>query len=317
MSGSVEHLGRRAGFDDPAEVHHGDAVGDVAHHRKIVRDEQVGQAELLLQRLQQIDDLRLDRHVERGDRLVENEQIGTQRQSTGNGDALALAAGEFTRPPLAGFRVEADLPQQLGNAPGVMHAIDPQRLGDDLGDRHPRIERRIRVLKHDLQLTSHGAKPTDRQSLNIPPEDDRAGGRRVQAKNHAAEGSTCASRLANKTGRSPSFLQRDVVDGDRRNIPHAARMENSPHAIEVSVGAPDFSTAGATTTAGTCGGGRLCASRQSGRPQVLRRDQRQLRHAGLAGLRRRSIRAQIETPSPTAVARVTGQRNRIERPRRL
>ena len=98
MGGSVEHLVRRADFDDPAEVHDGDAVGDVAHHRKIVRDEQVGQAELASAALQQVDDLRLDRHVERGDRLVENEQLGTQRQSTGNCDALALAAGEFARP---------------------------------------------------------------------------------------------------------------------------------------------------------------------------------------------------------------------------
>ena len=38
---------------------------DVAHHREIVRDEQIGEAEALLQIDQQIDDLRLDVDVER------------------------------------------------------------------------------------------------------------------------------------------------------------------------------------------------------------------------------------------------------------
>ena len=37
------------GLDDAAEIHHRDAVGDVLHHREIVRDEDVGEAEPLLQ----------------------------------------------------------------------------------------------------------------------------------------------------------------------------------------------------------------------------------------------------------------------------
>ena len=40
-------------------------AADVLHHRQIVRDEQIGEAELLLQVLEQIDHLRLDRDVER------------------------------------------------------------------------------------------------------------------------------------------------------------------------------------------------------------------------------------------------------------
>jgi hypothetical protein len=42
---------------------------------RIVRDEQVGQLELVLQVHQQVDDLRLDRDVERGDRLVADDQL--------------------------------------------------------------------------------------------------------------------------------------------------------------------------------------------------------------------------------------------------
>ena len=56
---------RVRGLDDAAEIHHGDAVGDVLHHGEIVRDEDVGEAEPVLQVAQQVEDLRADRDVER------------------------------------------------------------------------------------------------------------------------------------------------------------------------------------------------------------------------------------------------------------
>ena len=37
-------LGGRRGLDDLAEVHDGDAVGDVAHDREVVADEEVREA---------------------------------------------------------------------------------------------------------------------------------------------------------------------------------------------------------------------------------------------------------------------------------
>jgi len=40
-------------FNDLAEIHHGDAVAQVMNHRKIMRDEEVGQLELVLQVFQQ------------------------------------------------------------------------------------------------------------------------------------------------------------------------------------------------------------------------------------------------------------------------
>jgi hypothetical protein len=77
----VARLARRArracrDLDDLAEIHHGDAVGDVLHDRQVVRDEDVGEAEAGLQVAQQVDDLRLDRHVERRDRLVADDELG-------------------------------------------------------------------------------------------------------------------------------------------------------------------------------------------------------------------------------------------------
>src|SRR5581483_9223597 len=85
------------GLDNAAEIHHGDAAADVLDDREVVGDEQIGDAEFLLQILQQIDDLGLDRDVERGDRLVADDQLGLDRERARNADALALAAGKFVR----------------------------------------------------------------------------------------------------------------------------------------------------------------------------------------------------------------------------
>ena len=60
------------------------------HHREVVGDEQEGDVELALQVLEQVDHLRLDRHVERGDGLVGHQQLRVQRERPGDADALAL-----------------------------------------------------------------------------------------------------------------------------------------------------------------------------------------------------------------------------------
>jgi hypothetical protein len=69
-----------------AEIHHGNPIGDVLHHAQIMRDEQIGEAEFGLQVLQQIDDLRLHRNVQRRDRLVAYHEARLQRERPGNAD---------------------------------------------------------------------------------------------------------------------------------------------------------------------------------------------------------------------------------------
>ena len=70
-----QHAARRQ-FDDAAGAHDRDAVRDVIDNRQIVRDEQVGQPQLFLQIHQQIQNLCLDRDIERRDRLVADDQLG-------------------------------------------------------------------------------------------------------------------------------------------------------------------------------------------------------------------------------------------------
>ena len=77
----VDSSSRVADLDDLAQVHHRDPVGDVPDHRQVVGDEQVGQPELVLQVLEQVDHAGLDRHVQRRHRLVEHEQLRARSAS--------------------------------------------------------------------------------------------------------------------------------------------------------------------------------------------------------------------------------------------
>ena len=125
-------------LDDPAEIHHADAARHVADHGEVVADEQVGQAEPVLQVAHQVQDLRLHRDVERGGRLVADDELAFGRQRAGDGDALALSAGELVRILLAVRRMQADQRQQLADAVArfllaVDQAEGADRLGDDVG----------------------------------------------------------------------------------------------------------------------------------------------------------------------------------------
>ena len=131
-------------LDDAAKIHHRDAMADVLDHGEVVGDEKVGELELLLQVDQQVDDLGLDRDVERRHRLVADDQGGTQGQRAGDSDALALAAGEFVRVGEHGGGPEAHALEQVGDALAAFgrraDIMDDQRLAHDLARRHARVQ---------------------------------------------------------------------------------------------------------------------------------------------------------------------------------
>ena len=93
-----------------------------------MRDEQVGQAALALLLGQQVDDLRLDRDVERRDRLVEDKAFRLEGKRAGDGDALALTAGELVREAFGGGRVQPAFAQHFGH-PGVQAAASQAKPG--------------------------------------------------------------------------------------------------------------------------------------------------------------------------------------------
>ena len=79
----------------PSQNH--DAVGDLGNDGEIVRDVDAGDAALLHHGLEGAQHLDLGRDVERGRRLVEDDELRIADQRHGGGKALQLAAGHLMR----------------------------------------------------------------------------------------------------------------------------------------------------------------------------------------------------------------------------
>lgn len=91
---------------DPAEVHFDDSVGDVEDSVVVGDDHDRGTA-LSRVLLKQADDAASRFFVERGGRFVGEEDFGMMHQSSGDGDALFLAAGKFAG-QVVGAVIESD-----------------------------------------------------------------------------------------------------------------------------------------------------------------------------------------------------------------
>ena len=78
MGWLVEQIGCIGDLDDLAQIHHSHPVADVVHHVQGVGDEDEGEAELLLNLLQQVQHLSLHRDVEGAGWLVEEDELGVK-----------------------------------------------------------------------------------------------------------------------------------------------------------------------------------------------------------------------------------------------
>ena len=139
-----------------AEVHNADAVGEVLNDGQVVGDEEDGQAEFLPQLVQQVDNLGLNGHVQRGHGLVGNDQLRVHDDAAGYADPLPLAAGELVGIPGSVLRHQAHQLQHLIDLLGddfvVPLALNDQALGDDLLDGHTGVQRGDGVLENHLDL---------------------------------------------------------------------------------------------------------------------------------------------------------------------
>ena len=98
VRGIVEHrLDRTAGLDDLTGVHHGDVVADVGDDAEVVADDDHREPGVADQSTQQAEDLGLHGDVERGGRLVGDQQLRLPGQRQRDGDPLGHAAGELVR----------------------------------------------------------------------------------------------------------------------------------------------------------------------------------------------------------------------------
>ena len=116
-------------FDQLAQIHNGDIVGKMIDNRQVMCDKHVGQSHLLLKLFHQVQNLRLDGHVQGRNRLVADDELGIQRQCPGDTDSLPAAAVQ-----LVGIGVD----QTVGKTYDLHQLTHPLhlfgRVGDDLVD---------------------------------------------------------------------------------------------------------------------------------------------------------------------------------------
>src|SRR5438094_779885 len=143
------------GFDNPADVHYRDPVADVLDDAQVVSDEEIGKPESFLKLEEKVQDLCLDRHIQRGDGFVRNDQTRMQGKCAGDADTLALAAREGMRVAPHIFRPEADEAKDLHDPVGsflqVTYAVDEQRLAHNVLQGHSRGQGGERGLKDQLR----------------------------------------------------------------------------------------------------------------------------------------------------------------------
>ena len=93
----LQHARRLAFLHLLAFPHHDDTVGDLGDHAHVMGDEDDGHALFFLQELDELEDLGLDGDIERGRRLVGDQDLGLAGERHGDHDALAHAAREAVR----------------------------------------------------------------------------------------------------------------------------------------------------------------------------------------------------------------------------
>ena len=104
---AVEHDVCRAELLQPTEIENGDPVRDVADDAEIVRDEEVRDLLLRLQLDEEVEDRRLDGDVERGGRLVADDELRVARERTRDRDSL-LQARPRAAPASASASAQSD-----------------------------------------------------------------------------------------------------------------------------------------------------------------------------------------------------------------
>lgn len=143
-------------FDDGTLAHDGDVVGDVADDGEVVRDEDHGEIQIAREVGEEVEDLRLDGDVEGGDGFVGNDEFGLGGKGPGDGDALALAAGEFMRVFLHVAGVKADFFHEGCDGVAELGFAEGTALADGFGkggvDGVARVEGGVGILEDHLEV---------------------------------------------------------------------------------------------------------------------------------------------------------------------
>ena len=160
MRRTREDLVGVAALDHPTRVHDEDAVAELGHDAEVVRDQQHRRAALGHEPLEQVEDLRLRRHVERGRRLVGDQQVRLVGERDRDHHALAHAARVLVRDSrragCSAFGTSTSLSRLDGErgarARRLILLVAQDDLRDLVADLAHRVERGHRVLEDQRHL---------------------------------------------------------------------------------------------------------------------------------------------------------------------
>jgi hypothetical protein len=224
-------------LDRLARVHHQHVVGDLGDHPEIMGDHDDRRAELPLQVADQVEDLGLHGDVERGGRLVGDQQLGVAGQGHRDHGPLPHAAGELVRVVVdpSGRLRNADPAEQVDRVrPGLLLVdvvVEPVGLDDLRADPVVGVHRRQRVLEDHRHLAApqpaHEVRGGRHEFVTVEPDlaGDAGPGALVQAHDGQARHALAGAGLADDAqGAAP--LEREAQAVDR---PHQAVVGREVH----------------------------------------------------------------------------------------
>ncbi len=234
VPGVLEDAQCRSLLDELAGVQHADAVAHLRDHRQVVADEQQRRAGLAAQVPDQLEHLGLDGSVERGGRLVEDQQrrLGGERHR--DHGPLQHAARQLVRVALhhvAGIG-DLDLRQDLLGALERLLSRNPGELVD-LGDLTADVDRRVECLAGLLVDHRDLAGPELAELLVVQRQDvaavdrDRAGAHPSVARQVAHDRQRHRRLSGPRLAHEPVGLAARDVEADVAQHP----LVLAPHAV--------------------------------------------------------------------------------------
>jgi hypothetical protein len=141
-----ENVSEGALLQDPAPIDDDDRRGQIADFVRIMCDKQSGDRKLCQVPFEGLSNQTSTGQIERGEWLIEQEQLGLGSQAAGQGDSLQLPTRQLARPLLPQM-VQVELAEQ-GRQPVIAEVLGHpgDSTGDVLGDREMWEE--SGVLKH-------------------------------------------------------------------------------------------------------------------------------------------------------------------------
>ena len=229
MLGRAEDLTRRPVLHRAARVHDEHRVGRLGDHTEVVGDQDDTHVELVLDLLDQLEDLRLHRHVEGGRRLVGDQDRRPVHERHRDHRPLAHAAGELMRkvPSPIGRVGDADLAQELDGLflrDAVRHVrVSEDSLGDLVADAVHRVKAREGILEdHRDVLAAQMAHVVGRERQDVASVEERLARHVralavVQPHQREARDGLSGARLANDAERLAP-VERVGEIGDRTDV---------------------------------------------------------------------------------------------------